>query len=335
MLTVNGTIPGPTLIADWGDTVIVHVYNGLKNNGTSIHFHGIRQNYTNQMDGVSSITQCPTAPGESITYTWRATQYGHSWYHSHYSLQAWEGVFGGILINGPTTANYDTDGGVLFIGDWNHRTVDELFIEDETVGPPDLDNGLINGTNIWNDTTTDTILGERFEINFTAGESIRLRLINPSLDSMYKFMIDNHTLTVVATDFVPIVPYNTTYVSIGIGQRYDIIINADQPEGDYWMRGIFQGTCSTVLQADNVRGIVRYDSSSTAVPTTTEYAYTDDCLDEDSANLVPYVPITVGAESVEDEFGVAVEEINGYFKWTLNGTAFLVSLAAPMLLFLC
>jgi FtsP/CotA-like multicopper oxidase with cupredoxin domain len=29
-----------------------------------LHFHGIRQNFTNQMDGVPSITQCPTAPGE-------------------------------------------------------------------------------------------------------------------------------------------------------------------------------------------------------------------------------------------------------------------------------
>lgn len=69
------------------DILVVHLYNGLANNGTSLHFHGIRQNYTNQNDGVASITQCPLAPGESITYTWRATQYGSSWYHSHFALQ--------------------------------------------------------------------------------------------------------------------------------------------------------------------------------------------------------------------------------------------------------
>lgn len=80
-LVVNGSIPGPTLEADWGDTVVVHVTNSLTVNGTSIHFHGIRQNFTNPQDGVTSITQCPTAPGESITYTWRATQYGTTWYH--------------------------------------------------------------------------------------------------------------------------------------------------------------------------------------------------------------------------------------------------------------
>lgn len=80
-LTVNGSIPGPTIEADWGDTVVVHVTNSLtaSHNGTSLHFHGIRQKYTNQNDGVVSITQCPTPPGESITYTWRAEQYGSTW----------------------------------------------------------------------------------------------------------------------------------------------------------------------------------------------------------------------------------------------------------------
>ena len=92
-MAVNGSIPGPTLHADWGDNVIVHVINSLttSGNGTSIHFHGIRQNYTNDQDGVVSITQCPTAPGNTITYKWRATQYGSSWYHSHFALQAYQG----------------------------------------------------------------------------------------------------------------------------------------------------------------------------------------------------------------------------------------------------
>lgn len=144
VLTVNGSFPGPTIEANWGDTVIVHVTNSLSNNGTSLHFHGIRQNYTNSMDGVNSITQCPVAPSHSVTYTWRATQYGSSWYHSHYSLQAWEGVFGGIVIHGPSTANFDTDLGMLVLNDWDHQTVDELYTSAETSGPPTLDTGVRN-----------------------------------------------------------------------------------------------------------------------------------------------------------------------------------------------
>lgn len=211
---INGTIPGPTIIADWGDTVVVHVTNSLTaaKNGTSIHFHGIRQNYTNQMDGVVSITQCPTAPGSSMTYTWRAVQYGTTWYHSHIGLQAWEGVFGGILINGPATANYDEDKGVLFLNDWSHRTADELYITAETQGPPQLDNGLINGTNVYG------TAGTRFNTCFTSGSSYRLRVINAAIDSQFKFSIDNHTLTVIANDLVPIVAYNTTVLNVAIGR---------------------------------------------------------------------------------------------------------------------
>lgn len=100
--------------------VVVHVTNSLQNNGTGLHFHGIRQNWTDQMDGVPSITQCPIAPGQSYTYKWRAVEYGTGWYHSHFYVQAWDGVFGGIVINGPATANYDVDLGHLFLNDWYH-----------------------------------------------------------------------------------------------------------------------------------------------------------------------------------------------------------------------
>lgn len=201
-LSINGTVPGPTIIADWGDTVVVHVTNAMENNGTSIHFHGIRQNYTNLMDGVPSVTQCPIAPGSSYTYTWRATQYGSSWYHSHFYVQAWDGVFGGIQINGPATANYDVDMGTLTLGDWSHEVADIEMTKAIQTGPPTLDNGLINGTNTWTETDGTTI-GSRFEMDVVAGTTYRLRLINVAADSQIKFTIDNHTLEVIATDFVP------------------------------------------------------------------------------------------------------------------------------------
>lgn len=35
---VNGQFPGPTIRANWGDTVAITVKNSLQDNGTSIHF---------------------------------------------------------------------------------------------------------------------------------------------------------------------------------------------------------------------------------------------------------------------------------------------------------
>jgi hypothetical protein len=39
-------------------------------------------------------------------------------------LQAWQGIFGGVVINGPATANYDEDLGMLFLNDWGHQVSD-------------------------------------------------------------------------------------------------------------------------------------------------------------------------------------------------------------------
>lgn len=219
-MAVNGTIPGPTLYADWGDTVVVHVKNSLSTslNGTSIHFHGIRQNFTNQNDGVASITQCPVPEGQSTTYTWKATQYGTTWYHSHWALQAWQGVFGGIVINGPATANYDEDLGMVILQDWDHKTVDQLYHTAETRGPPELDTGLINGLNVFGNDGNSSQTGKRFNVGFTSGKSYRLRLVNTAIDTHFKFSIDNHTMTVISSDLVPITPYQTTVLDIAMGK---------------------------------------------------------------------------------------------------------------------
>ncbi|RYP38381.1 hypothetical protein DL768_010791 [Monosporascus sp. mg162] len=325
-IAVNGSIPGPTIFADWGDTVVVHVTNSLttSGNGSSIHFHGIRQNFTNQNDGVVSITQCPTAVGDTTTYTWRATQYGSTWYHSHFALQAWEGVFGGIIINGPASSNYDEDLGMVFLNDWSHQTVDELYMTAQTSGPPTLDNGLINGTNVFGSDDSDDQTGSRLELSVTEGTSYRLRLVNAAIDTHFKFSVDNHTLTVIGMDLVPIEPYTTEFVSIGIADQATVAT-------DFWMRAIPQVACSDNDSADNIRAIVHY-GDSTATPSTTAFEYTDSCDDEDSSNLVPIVSKAVGDGSNDILEIATVGTVDNLFKWFLNSTTMVVDWADPTLL---
>lgn len=335
-MAINGSIPGPTLIGDWGDYFKIHVTNSLteSTNGTSIHFHGIRQNYTVQNDGVVSITQCPVAPGSSITYEWRATQYGSTWYHSHFALQAWEGVFGGILINGPATANYDVDLGHMFLNDWSHQTVDELYISAEVDGPPTLDTGLLNGTNVYGDDDDADQTGYRWNTTLTEGSTYRLRLVNAAVDTHWKFSIDNHTIGVISMDLVPIVPFNTTTLSIGMGQRYDIIIYTEGMSDvatDFWIRAIPQTACSDNDNADNIKGIISY-GTTVSTPTTTGYDYTDSCEDEDVSTLVPYLSKTVSGSNWDiDEAASITTNDDGYFRWRLNSTSMVVEWADPTL----
>lgn len=49
------------------------------------------------MDGVNGVTQCPIAPKDNMTYIFNTTQYGSSWYHSHYSVQYSDGLQGPLV----------------------------------------------------------------------------------------------------------------------------------------------------------------------------------------------------------------------------------------------
>jgi FtsP/CotA-like multicopper oxidase with cupredoxin domain len=66
------------IIADWGDNIEISVTNNLQHNGTGLHWHGLRQLGSNEMDGVNGITECPIAPGDTKYYRFKATQYGTS-----------------------------------------------------------------------------------------------------------------------------------------------------------------------------------------------------------------------------------------------------------------
>jgi FtsP/CotA-like multicopper oxidase with cupredoxin domain len=70
------------------------VRNLLQHNGTSIHWHGLRQLNSNTQDGTNGVTECALAPGDIKTYQFQATEYGTSWYHSHFSHQYGDGVVG-------------------------------------------------------------------------------------------------------------------------------------------------------------------------------------------------------------------------------------------------
>lgn len=80
-----------------------------------------------EFDGVPGVTQCPIAPGDSLTYRFPATQYGSTWYHSHFSLQYADGLLGPLIINGPASANYDEDLGMVMLSDWGHESAFPLW----------------------------------------------------------------------------------------------------------------------------------------------------------------------------------------------------------------
>jgi FtsP/CotA-like multicopper oxidase with cupredoxin domain len=133
-------------------------------------------------------------------------------------------------------------------------------------------------------------------------------LVNAAVDTHFKFMIDNHTMSVIGADLVPIKPYDANVVSIGMGQRYDLIFTANQKDlaDKFWMR---------------------------AIPQSASFEFEDNCVDE-TRNLVPFNPKTVGANpsltaDVPVTFGFNEENL---FRWMLNSTTMVVEWDNPTLM---
>jgi len=149
------------------------------------------------------------------------------------------------------------------MNDWSHKTVDALYAYAQSQGPPTLDTALINGKGTFNGT------GDRYEMSIQSGKKHRVRFINSAIDTHFKLSLDGHNMTVIAMDFVPVIPFSIQVLDIAMGQRYDVIIEADQTATNYWFRSIPQSSCSENDSTNDIRAIVRYDNSSTADPTTT------------------------------------------------------------------
>lgn len=182
--------------------------------------------------------------------------------------------------------------------------------------------------------------GTRFTETFTAGKKYLLRLINTSVENFMTVALDGHTMTVIAADFVPITPYTTAGVKINIGQRYDVIIEANQPVSSYWLRAMV-GPCSK--NANNglgsiANGVIAYSGASTGLPTSKAATFTNVCADEPAASLVPIVSTTVDSSTFASQVsalpaGPSLTNANStVFRWTLNGVSEVVNWADPTLL---
>ena len=178
-------------------------------------------------DGAPAISQCPIAPGKSLTYRFKASLYGTTWYHSHYSAQYAGGLIGPVIIYGPRSADYDIDLGPILLTDYYHNSYYELIEEvmgtDLSQVAPRSVNNLINGKMDYNcslvtDGTPCTDNAGLSKFRFTTGKKHRLRLINAGAEAIEQFSIDEHKLTVIANDFVPIQPYETEIVTLGVSQ---------------------------------------------------------------------------------------------------------------------
>lgn len=147
VIGINGHWPCPVVEANVGDTVVVNLQNNLGNETTGLHFHGIRQYGSPEMDGPVAATQCSVPPGSSFTYSfvvcdfilhgtpcgqlrfgsprlilpsYQADMAGTYWYHSHEMGQYPDGLRGPLIVHDPDDpyCNQVDEEVIMTVSDW-------------------------------------------------------------------------------------------------------------------------------------------------------------------------------------------------------------------------
>ncbi|MCF4956995.1 multicopper oxidase domain-containing protein [Acinetobacter baumannii] len=264
-ITVNGKFVAPLLEFEEGDDAVIRVHNKLKNQDSSIHWHGLI--LPGIMDGVPGFNQFDgIAPNKTYEYKFKVRQNGTYWYHSHSKGQEQDGLYGPLVIypknKVPLTAGEKADRDyVVLLSDFHNSTSGQIMSNlkkeadyyqnrRETVFDVfrQIKRDGLKATwkdrSMWNqmrmlktdmsDVTNYTFLmngktpEQNWTGNFKAGEKVRLRFINASAMSLFDVRIPNLKMTVVSADGQPVKPVPVDEFRIGTAETYDVIVEPKQ-----------------------------------------------------------------------------------------------------------
>ncbi|XP_065847133.1 putative laccase-9 isoform X2 [Euphorbia lathyris] len=234
-MVVNGSIPGPTIYVQKGDTMYVNVHNKGESKVT-IHWHGVKQPRNPWSDGPEYITQCAIKPGTNFTYeVIFSDEEGTLWWHAH-SDWTRNTVYGAIVIYPEEGTSYPFPmphaEQVLVLGSWFTYDVNMVVAEDLATGAniDESDGYLINGLpgDLYPCSQESTTY--RFEVEY--GKTYLLRVVNGAMNSQLFLAVAQHNLTIVGMDGSYLKPFNSSYIIVYPGNTMDILLTADQAESE-------------------------------------------------------------------------------------------------------
>lgn len=326
----DGGVPGPEIRVTEGDTLRAKVLNRLPAD-TTIHWHGLP--VPNAMDGVPHVTQPPIKSGEHFTYEFVVPTAGTYVYHSHVGLQLDRGLYGPLIVE-PKKEDlaYDREY-VLLLDDWldgisgtPEDTLEELQASGGMMGGmgggmmggqggPGLSGAVDYSLYLINGRTPD----DPDTLKVRRGEKARLRLINPSGETTFRFAVGGHKLSITHSDGQPVEPVEVDAVRIGPGERYDMIVEASNP-------GVWQIAADPEGKNGLARAILRYEESSQSSPPTNSLPQ------ELSGRLLSYDELrTIREETFPPNglFGGPDRTLDltlsggmGNYVWTIDGQAY-------------
>ena len=260
-ITVNGQFPAPALEFEEGDEAVIHVNNQLKNQDSSIHWHGLL--LPGLMDGVPGFNGFQgIKPQGHFVYQFKVRQSGTYWYHAHSKGQEQDGLYGSLVIHpkakpAVNAHEYTDRDYVVMLSDFHEKSSNQIqkdlkisaeFYQNqrETLGDVwrQIQRDGLKATwsdrKMWNQmrmlkTDLSDVTGYTFLMNgktpeqnwtgaFKPNEKVRLRFINASAMSFYDVRIPNLKMTVVSADGQPVKPVTVDEFRIGTAETYDVIV---------------------------------------------------------------------------------------------------------------
>ncbi|XP_046753251.1 laccase-1-like [Diprion similis] len=262
VMSINRQIPGPPINVCKNDLIVVNVDNRMSGTGSAMHWHGILQKHSQWMDGVPYVTQCPIG-GSSFRYAFPADDAGTYFYHSHTGLHRTNGQYGVLTVREPRSEEpwpqelyeFDVPVHTLLVSDWMHETAEMFFpglpSKEPGISPTTI---LVNGLGWYlNGTTSEDSVNASFPLatfHVERNSSYRFRFINGASQICgFQFQIQNHNLTLIATDGSPIEPITVDAFVSYPGERYDFILSTNDTslDGDaFWIYITGLGSCENM-----------------------------------------------------------------------------------------
>jgi FtsP/CotA-like multicopper oxidase with cupredoxin domain len=242
--TYNGRIPGPEIRVKEGEIIRVVLENFLPE-GTTIHWHGIP--IVNAMDGVPGVTQELVKPGETFVYEFEAGPAGTYLYHSHAKYQLDQGLYGPLIIEpSRTEESYDREFS-LVLEDWVMKDGGGVA---QTRRRPPMGRGMMGGMMhggmgagfrggpllepVYDGYAVNGRLYPAVApLEVKKGDRVKLRLMNASSATIYYLQLAGHAFVITHTDGRSIRPIETDVLRIGMGERYDVMVTANNP--GHWL----------------------------------------------------------------------------------------------------
>lgn len=146
------------------------------------------------------------------------------------------------------------------------------------------------------------------------GERLRLRVINAASDTLFSLAVDDHSLTVVASDGHEVVPTRTDALVIGMGERFDVLLDASRP-------GAHRIVASALGKGGRAVAILRYlgASRSRAPAANAPTARRARVVSYADLRTVEPAVRSAGAREVDLPLGM---DMHKPYRWTLGGQAF-------------